>query len=141
MGNLKKDGFCIEYIPPANSENERGKRTWEYKAGSGAQVSIYFRKKREPFAAHFHKGKDPAKNPERFILLFGKVRVKFEDKSGKQSKIILDAGEPQNPRPVKLVIRPFILHWMLAETNCMYIEYRPSHFDPENSDTYPTEEF
>ncbi len=141
MSKLKKNGFCVEHIPPANPENERGKRTWEYKPDSEAQVSIYFRKEGETFAGHFHKGKDPAKNPEKFFLLCGKVGVKFTDKSGKGSEIVLDAGEPTDPRPVKLVIRPLVFHEMRAETDCWYIEYRSRHFDPDNSDTYPIEEF
>lgn len=130
--------FQRQSINPANPDNERGKRTWEWKQADGRQITVYKRNKGESFAAHFHRGDDPAKNPELFLLIHGKMRAIFTEPSGLRKTVWLDATQG---KPVELVIQPFVLHEMKAVTDCTYIEYRPRYFNPEHPDTYPAEGF
>lgn len=123
--------FYTKILQPANLSNDRGRRTWEWKISDGRQITVYSRRAGEVFGMHFHKGEDPSKNPERFLLLSGRVRVRFS--SGKKKSVkILDA----NLNPVELIIYPNVLHEFTAETDCLYIEYRLTHFDPNSPDTY-----
>jgi len=104
----------------------RGARTWEWKFPDGRQVTAYFRQKGERFAEHYHTGADPAKNPERFLLIAGAVLVNGDRR--------LDAAGG----PVTLTIEPWERHSMEALEDAWYIEYRPTWFDPANPDTVPT---
>ena len=129
--------FLIHKLLPADESNDRGKRTWEWKMKNGPQVTVYRRNQGEKFGFHFHKGNDPSKNPERLLLLAGVASVKLSDMGGHKRKITLDASQA----PVELVIYPYILHELKALKNCVYIEFRQTHFDPTNQDCYPVESF
>ena len=129
--------FKTRTLDPANMTNERGKRTWEWKQDDGRQTTLCVRIEGESFGNHFHKGDDPAKNPELFLLLEGKVWIRFTDKNGAREVATLDATE----KPIELTIMPFVLHELKAIARCKYIETRPNHFDPNHPDTYPLEEF
>jgi dTDP-4-dehydrorhamnose 3,5-epimerase-like enzyme len=112
-------------------ENEKG-RTIEWCRGlPGQQVSVYYRKKGQQFAHHFHKGEDPAKNPERFFLIAGKVEISFFDPDTQEKeKQIIEAGE-------EMLIYPQVHHEAKALEDSIFIEYRETVFDPNRSDTYP----
>lgn len=129
-------GFSIRGLEPANSSG-RGRRTWEWRLPDGRQVTIYRRSKGEVFAAHFHKGEDPAKKPERWVLLEGRMSMVFENVHGHRVISILDAKDV----PVEVTIEPGILHTATALSDCLYIEYRQRYFDPERPDTYSAAEF
>ncbi len=132
-----KQPFSVRTLAPANPGNERGKRTWEWKMPDGPQVSVYRRLKGERFGFHFHKGDDPSKNPERFLLLAGVMYAEFLNTDGDEWRATLDAGSG----PVELVIQPWVLHRMQALEECAHIEYRVNPFDPTRPDTYPAAEF
>lgn len=127
-----KKSFLHKKISPANPDNDRGKRTWEWKFLEGHQITVYHREEGESFAEHYHKGDDPAKNPERFLLIKGKMSATFVGPSGIPEEEIFDAVE----NPVEITIFPNIMHGMIALTNCCYVEYRPTYFNPAKSDTY-----
>ena len=131
------EGFSVRQLPKADVSNPRGERTWEWKMPEGTQVSAFRRLKDEYFANHFHKGDDPSKNPERFLLLDGVLQVEILDIDGNYSKEILET----NSDPVELIIQPWILHRMKALQECLYVEYRKTIFNPDSPDTYPPEEF
>ncbi len=133
----KVTGFAISKLPQANPTNPRGTRTWEWKMPEGTQVGAYKRIKDEFFANHFHKGDDPSKKPELFLLLSGILQVEFLDVEDNYSREILDA----KGGPIELVIQPWILHRMKAIEECIYVEYRKTIFNPKFPDTYPAEEF
>ena len=132
-------GFTVKRLVPANPNNDRGKRTWEWKLPDGRQITIYRRRKGEKFAAHFHKGEDPTKNPERFVLLEGRMWMDFEDVDGNRKETVLDAKKGK--KQPELTVEVGVLHTAIALTNCLYIEYRRQYFDPGNPDTYPAEAF
>lgn len=130
-------GVSVSTLQPANN-SERGKTTWEWKDPRGHQITVYLRYKGQHFAEHFHKGDDPAKNPDQFLLIKGKMSAVFKDLDGNTCETTFDAT-PGNP--VLITIEPWILHGMVALEDCWYFEYRPRYFDPKNPDTYPMEEF
>ena len=83
-------------------------------------------------------GYDPSKNPERLILLSGKMEFEMKESAKDASrKKILDASDG----PVELVMPPRILHRVRALTDVWYIEPRQTHFNPEKSDCYSEEIF
>lgn len=126
----------MQRLVPAN-ETKKGKRTWNWNMPDGKQITIYQRYRDEEFGNHFHKGGDPSKNPERFLLLNGIVYFWLEDKNGHRYTMVLDATDG----PVEIMIRPYILHGARALADCCFIEYRQSKFDPAHTDTYPEEIF
>lgn len=129
--------FKIRSLEVANTSNERGKRTWEWKQDDGRQITLCVRIEGESFGNHFHKGEDPDKNPEIFLLLEGKMWIKFTDKNGLEEIVTLDPTE----KPIELTIVPFVFHELKAITTCKYIETRLHHFDPTHPDTYLLDEF
>lgn len=130
-------GYTIKKLNPANPNNPRGGRTWEWRLNDGKQISAMRRLKNEDFGNHFHKGEDPSKNPELILFLAGVTEVEFLDKNGKYSKEKIDA----NKEPIELIIEPWTLHRFVGKTDVFYIEPRLSYFDPASPDTYPAEEF
>lgn len=135
-------GIIIEGLPPANSANVKGRRTWEWPLKklmlrSDHHVTAYYRKKGERFAEHFHKGDDPSKNPEYFLLLKGKIHINFQTKGGPKKEVSVDADKG----PVELTIQPLVLHSMRAIKDCWYLEYRPRKFNPLKPDIYAPSEF
>jgi hypothetical protein len=138
--NIKKlspQGFTIRALKPANPKNARGKRTWEYKMSNGSQISFYSRLKGEKLGNHFHKGKNPSKNPEIIIFTSGIVQLKLIYLSGKQKTIIINATKS----PQKLLLSPYILHLFEVKTNCTYVEYKPTWFNKKSLDTFSEAEF
>ena len=129
--------FKTRALDPANLTNERGKRTWEWKQEDGRQTTLCVRLEGESFGNHFHKGDDPDKNPEIFLVLEGKIWIKFTDQNGLEEILTLDVTE----KPIELTIMPFVFHELKALTTCKYIETRLHYFDPAHPDTYPIEEF
>ena len=138
----KSPGVDMRGLPPANPLNEKGKRTWERPLEipmlrPNHHVTVYFRKRGEKFAGHFHKGDDPSKNPEYFLLLRGKIQIRFQTKGGQKREVNVDASKG----PAELTIQPLVLHSMRAIADCWYLEYRPRKFDPVKPDVYPPSEF
>ncbi|MBI1957318.1 MAG: hypothetical protein HYS44_02575 [Candidatus Niyogibacteria bacterium] len=132
-----ENSFSVRTLVPANPANDKGQRTWTWDS-FGRYTTVYRRRKGEEFGGHFHKGDDPAKNPELFLLLSGAVLVKLVDKDGRVSEEFLNASGG----PVELVIHPWIFHEVKALEDCVFIEDRgPSKFDPDRPDTYPVSEF
>ncbi len=129
--------YTIRKLRPANPKNPRGKRTWAWKFRDGRQIPYYTRHKGEIFGGHFHKGEDPSKNPEYFLLLFGSFRITFMTRSGKILREVIDASRG----PIEVVVYPNLYHTLKAIKDCGYIEYRVTHFNPKKPDTFRWDEF
>lgn len=136
MSNSKQKPFSVKGLDPANQETEKGRNTWEFMSNM-SQVTIYSRKAGSWSGGHFHKGKDPSKNPEIFILISGTVVFEFIETSGARNFLNVDA----NKNPQLLIIQPNVLHRMKAITDCKFIECRATPFDRSNPDTFPPEDF
>lgn len=125
----------IRKLKPVNHTSTRGKRTWEWHISDGRQISVYKRKAGEVFGGHFHTGTDPSKNPERFLIVAGTVQM-ICSRGQKKTTHLLDAKKC----PIEFMIYPYTYHEVIAKTDCLYIEYRPTHFNPAHDDTYTKEQ-
>ena len=130
--------FELATLHPRHPETPKGSRTWEWLVPDGKrQITVYKRLDGEIAGEHFHKGEDPSKNPEYFLLVSGKIRFEFINESGTLHQVELSAENG----PVELIIYPFALHRATPLTDCCFIEYRKTIFDPEKSDTFGPEHF
>jgi oxalate decarboxylase/phosphoglucose isomerase-like protein (cupin superfamily) len=132
------DGVTVRKLTPANPNNSRGMRTYEYHFSSAIQCTTYYRNAGEEFGGHFHKGDDPSKDPEIFQLISGVMVFFLTDKAGGKRTVHIDATDRT---PVEVLISPFLLHSARAITDVVYIEFRSTRFDPLYSDIHPVEEF
>ena len=112
-----------------SGKDQRG-HVWEWQFKDQRQVSIFFRKKGVHFAHHWHTGKDPSKNPERFFLISGSVRVIWWDAHGKKYARTVQAGS-------EITIPKLMPHCFDALEDCMFLEYRKTHFDQKHPDVVP----
>lgn len=112
-------------------DTPKGKTIEWCKKIPGLQVSAYYRKKGTRFAEHYHKGEDESKNPERFLLLSGKIEFTCSALDGsEQTTFTVNAGQ-------EVLIYPEVVHSAVALEDSIFIEYRSTVFNPDNSDTYP----
>ena len=123
------NGIRITHIHPVKPDDPRGMTFEVFKGRPGRQVVAITRKAGQTFAGHFHTGKDRSKNPEKFFLISGEIRLDaWDGRTGEKAQIILQAGD-------QLDIGAGVWHEMKAFTDAVFIEYRESVFDPENEDT------
>lgn len=120
--------FKIEKINPADPNDKRG-NTFEWKFEDGRQITIYYRKRDCEFGNHYHKGRDPSKNPEKFFIIQGKIRANFITPQGKRITKTVKGREV-------ILIYPNLVHSMKALEDTIFIEYRITHFDKNSPDTY-----
>ena len=127
-------GIIINKILPINSNDEKG-FTYEWCKGlPGLQTSIYIRNPTFLCGNHYHKGKDPSKNPERFFLIEGKTLLLAKNPANQMLEEIIEGG-------TELIIYPNVLHELRPTTKIYFIEYRSTPFNKENPDTYPAETY
>jgi len=124
-------------LPPANPKIPKGKRTWQWILPDGRQITVYKRLDGEIAGKHFHKGKDLSKNPELFLLVSGIIEFEFVDKKGAHFTEEVSAENG----PIELIIHPWILHRATPLTDCVFIEYRKTTFDPDEPDTFDAKHF
>jgi hypothetical protein len=128
-----EQGFSIERISPANPDDPRGP-TFNWDLPDGRIVVVFVRRKGSIFGGHFHKGKDPSKNPERFLLVQGKVKAVFITREDKRTEKILESGDV-------LTIYPKVKHSMRALEDTVFIESRLTPFDKKHPDTFSCSDF
>ena len=97
------------------------------------QITVYYRNKSEYSGNHYHKGDDPSKNPERFFLVSGRMRLDAYDGRSRMEEIIEQKTE--------VIIAPGILHTFLVEEDSVFIEHRATEFNRNHSDTYPADTY
>lgn len=126
------DTVTIKKIPTL--KDKKGITLEWCKNEEGKQVSIYYRKRGTHFAQHYHSGSDPSKNPEKFLLLTGKIKLIYIDSKSSQKieRIISPCTEIRIP--------PFTKHNVIAIEDCIFIEYRSTVFDKHNPDTIHVDE-
>lgn len=130
MTQIPFPGVEIRCVLLALESDPRG-NTYEWCKGlPGKQVSVYTRHKGVIFGNHYHTGKDPSKNPERFFLIQGKIRLTVW-KHGQSEKFTTKLGDG-----TELLLYPYIWHVMEALTDVIFIEYRSKEFDREKPDTF-----
>ena len=131
-------GILVVHAPPVGFLDHRQRNTWEllHHVGGIRQTTVYRRRAGDHSSVHFHKGKDPSKNPEEFYLFAGRAQFRFWN-GVEAEAVLLDASRG----PVKLQIWPGILHFMEAVSDCLYVEVRRTRFDRSHPDTYPACDF
>ncbi|MFH1590910.1 MAG: hypothetical protein ABIC95_03195 [archaeon] len=129
------NGVRISDPTPANPDDDRGPVYELYQGIPGQQLSVLVRKEGVVFGDHFHRGKDPSKDPEYFYFVSGTAVLSAFDRKTK-TRMTAKIG------PHTLVeIDPFIFHRFEAETDVVFIEYRRSLYDPADPDDGTVEEY
>ncbi len=96
-------------------QDERGTTAEIVLDRSGKTLSIY-RKEGTVFGNHYHEGKEITKNPEKFYLLFGKLKFEYKQVGQNEwSEIILD-------QPAKVDIYPNVVHRVTALKDSVMLE-------------------
>ncbi|MCD6367602.1 MAG: hypothetical protein J7L45_00790 [Candidatus Aenigmarchaeota archaeon] len=110
--------------------DERGYIHNTFKGEDAKQVTVLFRKAGTISGNHYHKGEDPSKNPEKFLIIKGKMKFRAESLEGEllREEIVDDLTEIRIP--------PFVKHTFEALEDTWFIEYRKTPFDKNNPDTY-----
>ncbi|MCD6550461.1 hypothetical protein J7K24_02860 [bacterium] len=121
--------FSVKKIKPSASD-ERGP-TYEWKHPDGRQITVIVRKKGSRIGGHYHKGKDPDKNPEKLFVAKGKMKAIFANEEGMMDVQILEEGD-------YFTIPAGVAHGMVVLEDLVLLEYRLSHYDRSKKDTYPT---
>lgn len=129
------DGIKIGRLQYVEPYDRRGP-TYEWKFPSGHQITVFEREKGTKFGGHYHKDEDPSKNPERFYLVRGRLNAVLF--------MVPVVGPAENPVRLEcafeagdtIEIYPYTYHKMEALEDCIFIEYRVTHFDPNKPDTY-----
>ena len=127
-------GIDINQLERVNPDDPRGPVYEWCKGVAGQQVSIYHRPGGTPFGNHFHKGDDPAKNPERFFLVKGRVHLRATNPEGQELDVNVDEGS-------EIIIQPGVLYFFTPLTDIIFLEYRTTVFNRERPDSYPPEEY
>ncbi len=140
MTNLEQRTIIIpgvEKLSLHNKSNDLKGPVYEwtdFTSGVTRQINAFSRKAGTLFGDHFHTGRDPAKNPELFFVVYGSFDFwaydKFNDKRG---TAILTAGDT-------ITIHPHILHGFKAITDVVYVEARITKYG-EIKDQFSADEY
>jgi len=125
--------FEVNELVPANLTDKRGP-TYNWVLPDGRTVVFLFRKKGSVLGGHYHKGKDPSKNPERFFIATGKLKGKFIGPDGREKEKTLEVHSGE--RALELTIYPFVWHSFEVLEDTLLIESRITPFNPKKPDTY-----
>jgi dTDP-4-dehydrorhamnose 3,5-epimerase-like enzyme len=127
-------GLKIEKATSVSLGDVRGGTFELFKGMPGRQVTLYKRKKGASFANHFHKGIDPSKDPELFFVVSGKVTLFAKNKHGEEFECTVEDL-------TFLTIDKNVYHEFVALTDVVFLEYRCTQFDSDNSDCFSKEEY
>jgi prephenate dehydrogenase len=130
---LKLQSPILVRALPAVAQSAKGS-TYEWcKNEPGLQVTYYTRTKGTHFANHAHTGEDLSKTPERFLLLTGNVEIHWRTKG--------EHGKEQVDGVSEVLIAPGVYHEFVALSDCSFIEYRRTAFDPKRPDSLSSQEY
>ncbi len=87
---------------------------------------------------HGHRGTDPSKRPEKFVLVCGKVEFTFTTETGEEIAVILNPWDMIIIQPMEDVA---VVHTVtVLKGPAVWAEARSTLFDPENPDAFSMEE-
>lgn len=111
-------------------EDERGYIAEAFRGERGKQITVLYREAGSISGNHYHKGEDPSKDPERFLIIKGKLKLHAEDLEGETiaDEIVDELTEIKVPANIR--------HIFEALEDTWFIEYRKTLFDEKNPDTY-----
>ena len=127
-------GVEIKKLLPV--EKHLGNFTYELCKGQiSLQITVCKRSRGSVFAKHCHKGLDLSKNPERLFLISGGATLNaYDGLSDRTLKTVVKDGH-------EILVSPNILHELKAVSDVIFLEFRPTVFNAETSDTYPAETY
>jgi len=109
--------------------DERGYIHNAFRGEEARQVTVLYTKKGAVRGNHYHTGRDPSNNPEKFLLIQGRMKFYAKDlKSGEEMEEIIDDM-------TEIRIWPFVFHRFEALKDSVMIEYREREYDRNDPDT------
>ncbi|MBW2963370.1 hypothetical protein KY306_01185 [Candidatus Woesearchaeota archaeon] len=91
-----------------------------------SDISILKRNKGSVSGRHYHLGKTKSKNPERFVLLSGKIKLYIEDVKTKESQTLIIEENTYFEIP------PYVYHEVKALTDFIALEFNISNKDQKD---------
>ncbi len=130
-------------LPPDDPASPKGRNTWNWPFPANpipGQTMIARRFTGDAVGGHFHvrRTQDALhnKDPEYLLLITGRAHFWFQDTSGEEVEMVLDAT--MGPQEVR--IPPYILHIVTVLSDMIiFIEQQPAAYDPKM--TYNADEF
>lgn len=98
------------------------------------EIPVFYRKKGTHPPGHFHKGTDSSTDPQKVIILKGKVRFLLNYSDGKKEEVICTKGEV-------IEIPKKVFHEYEVLEDAIFAEVRLQKYNKDNIDNYPYEEF
>ena len=95
--------------------DERGS-TFTFEMDRTGEFILGFRKPGSSSGRHYHKGRSPYKNPEKFMLMQGEATVNWCNVKGTEKGSIKIAA------PVMVYFDPWIWHEIVAVTDMVFYE-------------------
>ncbi len=126
------EGVIIKELQAVNPLDERGMTYEIYRGLETKQITLCKRKRGTYSGNHYHKGEDPSKNLERFVIIDGTGRLLIYNGISLEENIIKES---------EIIIGPYILHAIIADTDICFEEQRCTIFDREKTDTYSADSF
>jgi len=98
------------------------------------EIPVFYRKKGTHPPGHFHKGTDLSTDPQKVIILEGKVKFFLTYPNSKKEETICTKGEV-------IEIPKKVFHEYEVLENAIFAEVRLQKYDKDNIDNYSYEEF
>ena len=83
---------------------------------------------------HFHKGDDKSYDPQRIIMLQGKMKLRFTNLDGEVEEAIIEVGD-------YLEVPKMVFHEYECLEDCILLESREQEYNTNNADSHSEEEF
>lgn len=106
------------------NEDERGK-IYKFIFSKGVKEIVVVKREKSAISGnHYHKGQSKNKNPEKFIVINGSLKILLKDiNTNKEQSFIAKEGD-------EIIIYPYINHTLEAlEDNTMFIESKVEEDD------------
>jgi len=93
----------------------------------GYGFTIIYRTKGPKSRLHVHRGIDKSYDPQKLILLQGKMDMNFVSEGGEKQKLLLEQGD-------YIEIPKNVLHNYECLEDCIFLEQREQKYDKSNAD-------
>lgn len=125
-------GVIISPIEPAGKDTRGPTFEW-VKGRNTRQITFCERATGTVSGNHYHRGDDASKNPERVIILSGRVRLI----ACNGAECIDELVDPWS----EITIAPLIAHSYIPADPAIFAEQRSTLFHSTRADTYPITEY
>src|SRR5690606_15948439 len=112
------DEIIIEQVE--NADDKKG-TVFNLQISEYPHVALFARGAGVTGTAHYHLGNDPSNDPQMLFVISGKMKLHFEDRTGKTREEIVSDGD-------LVVIPTQILHWYVTLEPSTFAEWRQTKF-------------